>query len=216
MKLISVFLVLFGIQFIACQPPSAPKEEPENQQKGIEKSNQSTNPEGQSELSKSEVEEYQLYASKITRDAQKTLGQQLMQKVGESGTEGAVEFCNIQAIPLTDSLADFNRVSLKRLTNRPRNPDNMAEGKDLEVLKAYLKHLDSGEKAGIVHQIESEKIDFYFPILTNSFCLKCHGKPKVDVNQATLAVLAEKYPNDSALNYKENQLRGMWKISFPR
>lgn len=203
----SFTLFVFAFSLFACQPP-ANSDKAEQENKPTEKTNQSN-------LSDEEVAEYQVYATKIRQEAQNALGQKLMQKVGESGAEGAIEFCNINAIPLTDSVANLNHVSLKRLTNRPRNPENKAEGKELEILKTYIRELDSGKQLQTVHQIEPKNINFYYPILTNSFCLNCHGEPKVEVNETTLAALAEKYPNDSALNYRENQLRGIWKISFP-
>src|SRR5690606_20267398 len=52
----------------------------------------------------------------------------LLQNVGEAiqkgGTDYAVEFCNIQAMPLTDSIADHLKVYIQRLSDKNRNPDN--------------------------------------------------------------------------------------------
>tara|TARA_R110002072_G_scaffold256037_6_gene414828 strand:- start:4650 stop:5285 length:636 start_codon:yes stop_codon:yes gene_type:complete len=168
------------------------------------------------ELSNEELSEYKTLAENYSKEAQAALGQKLIKKVGELGTAGAVDFCNIHAIPLTDSVAKLQGVTIKRLTDRPRNPDNEAKENELMFLKNYIASLENGIELKSALHISPEKVNFYFPILTNSFCLNCHGTPKVQVNEATLAAISKKYPNDKALNYSDNQVRGMWSISFDR
>ncbi len=45
-------------------------------------------------------------------------------------------------------------------------------------------------------------------------CLKCHGKPNEHVQPETLATLKKRYPNDEAVGYDVNQVRGIWAIKF--
>ena len=47
-----------------------------------------------------------------------------------------------------------------------------------------------------------------------STCLKCHGKPDIDIAQGTLKKINQLYPNDLAKGYKLDDLRGLWKIEF--
>ncbi|MGB6037776.1 MAG: DUF3365 domain-containing protein, partial [Cryomorphaceae bacterium] len=54
----------------------------------------------------------------------------------------------------------------------------------------------------------------YYPITTNTMCLKCHGEPNTQVNQSTLAVLKALYPEDEATGYGENELRGIWVVQM--
>jgi hypothetical protein len=54
----------------------------------------------------------------------------------------------------------------------------------------------------------------FAPILTNGMCLQCHGEPGSDVDETTLAVIRKKYPNDLAIDYGLNELRGIWKVSW--
>ncbi|MBH1960062.1 MAG: hypothetical protein I8H68_08115 [Flavobacteriia bacterium] len=46
-------------------------------------------------------------------EAQQLLGSQLKQKIAEGGPENALEFCNINAIPLTDSISKKYKVTIK-------------------------------------------------------------------------------------------------------
>ena len=58
------------------------------------------------------------------------------------------------------------------------------------------------------------KVDFYYLIVTNSMCLKCHGKPEKNINRATLGKINKYNPKNQAVNYTLNEVRGMWYIEF--
>ena len=45
-------------------------------------------------------------------------------------------------------------------------------------------------------------------------CLQCHGTAKTQVKQNTLDELTKLYPEDKALGYDINQVRGIWNISY--
>jgi hypothetical protein len=45
-------------------------------------------------------------------------------------------------------------------------------------------------------------------------CLQCHGKPNVDINEATLGQIEKLYPNDKAVGYGLNELRGIWVVEM--
>ncbi len=57
-------------------------------------------------------------------------------------------------------------------------------------------------------------VGFYAPIITNTLCLQCHGKPGSDIKPKVLASLKDLYPNDMAKGYDANQVRGLWSIDF--
>ncbi len=69
------------------------------------------------------------------------------------------------------------------------------------------------EPETIVEEMDG-KTNLYFPIMTNSMCMQCHGKPGVDIENSTLAAIQGKYPEDKATGYSVNQVRGMWKVVF--
>lgn len=142
------------------------------------------------------------------------LGKNLMGQIQKNGTEAAVDFCNIKAIHLTDSMATVHNATIKRVTDKPRNTDNQANNEELKYIEHFKSVVASNkEPEAIVLENESD-VRFYYPITTNAMCLQCHGKPETDITPKTLLTLRERYPNDLATGYGLNQVRGIWSIKF--
>lgn len=139
------------------------------------------------------------------------LGANLMQAIKAGGPESAVPFCNTRALPLTDSMAVAQGVSIRRVSDRARNPLNVADSLELVQIDALREDLRLGIET--THRlVESEDmVTGYYPITTNDMCLKCHGKKGTDVAPATLSVLEALYPEDRA-----NELRGIWVVEMPK
>jgi len=140
------------------------------------------------------------------------LGKNLMGKIQSEGTIGALEFCNIQAIPLTDSMAKVHHSLISRVTDQPRNQDNLLADHEVPTLNLFKQRASDGVEQEPVLREENGKTYFYFPIMTNSMCMQCHGKPGTDIQNATLAAIKAKYPKDKATGYGVNEVRGMWKV----
>ena len=62
----------------------------------------------------------------------KVLGKNLMVAIQKKGTLEALSFCNIQAIPLTDSMSIKFNASIKRVSDKNRNPNNKANTEELQ------------------------------------------------------------------------------------
>lgn len=143
-------------------------------------------------------------------EAQKLLGSKLKEKIEQGGPENALEFCNINAIPLTESVAEKHRVTIKRVSDRYRNPDNAAGPEELAVIEQYKTMLASGKMPEAILKDDH----LYTPIVTNAMCLQCHGTPgkelKTELNQKIKAL----YPKDKATGYIENELRGIFSIKM--
>ena len=144
----------------------------------------------------------------------KALGKQLMKSIAKGGPSYAVEFCNVQALPITDSMSNHFNASIKRVSDRPRNPNNSANSIELEVIEKYKGLLASKEEIQPVVKEEEGGTRFYYPIKTNGMCLKCHGNAFSNINSKTLAKIDALYPEDKARGYGENQIRGIWSILF--
>lgn len=146
----------------------------------------------------------------ISRQAQQTLMKNVAMAMQEGGPAHAVEFCNTQAVPLTDSMAARFAVTVQRLSDRNRNPGN-AIATDAD--RAAWKRI-SEERQPFVAQRADGGAWFYKPIFMGMpTCLKCHGGAG-DIAPETQAVLADRYPADKAVGYREGDLRGLWKIGF--
>lgn len=168
-------------------------------------------PEGeQSGKAKTPADRGQEYAL----NTKKELGKNLMGIIQKKGTLKAVTFCNKQAYPITDSMAVAQNASIKRVSDKPRNPQNKASKKELKIIEKFKKAIANNHEYKPVTEIENGMVKFYAPITTNSMCLQCHGNPKEDVEPMVLKALANLYPKDKALGYNVNEVRGIWSITY--
>ena len=146
--------------------------------------------------------------------AKDALGKNLMKSIQEKGTLGALEFCNVKALAITDSISQGINAQIKRVSDKPRNPKNTANTEELGYISYFKGLLASGTEPKPIIKKEGDKVHFYFPIATNAMCLQCHGQPNEQVQPVTMAKLQELYPSDKALGYSANEVRGIWAVSF--
>jgi hypothetical protein len=147
----------------------------------------------------------------ITTVAQKTLGGTLMKQVATNGAVAALEFCNLEALPITDSVASTYNVVIQRISEKNRNPKNALNSQlDIQIWEAYLNN----EANGIIQKTdESGKTVFYKPIkMAMETCLNCHGNIET-IKPQVAEKIKELYPNDKATGFSMNDLRGMWKVT---
>lgn len=143
------------------------------------------------------------------------LAKNLMGALGRGGTIEALEFCNLRAIPITDSMSVAQNVKIKRVSDRPRNLNNIASKEEIELISMFQKKIDNKEAyKPIVKNLGNGRKQFYAPIVTNQMCLQCHGKRNDQVKSYTLETIKKLYPKDIALGYAENQVRGLWSIQY--
>ena len=143
---------------------------------------------------------------------QSQLGKNLIAALQRGGTQEAIPFCNVKAIPITDSMAMTTRARIQRVTNRPRNPSNQANEFEVSLIEEYQLLLSKGQKLQAQSITDSAGDIHYFPILTNAMCLQCHGQSGREVQAVTLENLKQYYPQDKALGYGPNEVRGLWKV----
>ncbi|QVY64709.1 DUF3365 domain-containing protein [Polaribacter sp. Q13] len=142
------------------------------------------------------------------------LGKNLMSKIQKEGTLAALKFCNVKAFPLTDSMSVVHKATIKRVSDKPRNPKNKADAIENGYITVFKEEAKLNKESVPVVIESAENVKVYYPIKTNSMCLQCHGKPTVDIKNSTLAQIDKLYPNDLAIGYSENQVRGIWSITF--
>ena len=147
----------------------------------------------------------------IALSTKKVLGRNLMSAMKNEGPLHALEFCNVQALPLTDSMSRVHNVTIQRVSNKNRNPLNAASEKETGYISDFQKLIDANKETEPLVISEGTNSIFYYPIVTNDMCLKCHGTPSKEV----ALKIKELYPSDLATGYSENQVRGIWKVVFP-
>lgn len=142
------------------------------------------------------------------------LGKNLMGKIQKEGTLAALDFCNIKAFPLTDSMSVVHKATIKRVSDKPRNAKNLANTLENGYIKIFKEDIKSNKESEPIVVESSENVKVYYPIKTNGMCLQCHGKPSLDIKTNTLSQIKKLYPKDMATGYSENEVRGIWSVTF--
>lgn len=148
-------------------------------------------------------------------ETKKVLGKNLMGTIQKEGTEAALKFCNVNAIPLTDSMSVHYNAKIKRVSDKNRNPNNKANAEELGYIEQFKKDLMAQKEIQPIVVEKAEKRHFYYPIETNTMCLQCHGKQE-SIKPEVLKKIKILYPNDLAVGYNENEVRGIWSITFDK
>lgn len=169
-------------------------------------------PSGQVETSvPTEVpEDLEARGRRITTQAFTALSSRLMQAVKAEGVQGAVSYCKLTALPLIDSLSQVEKVSIRRTSEKYRNPADAPTPQELKHLQTFAEQRKKGEVPGAVVDGRT----FYAPILIVPACLKCHGKVGETLAESDYAHILKNYSEDKATGYVPGELRGMWVVDF--
>lgn len=144
------------------------------------------------------------------------LGKNLMGTIQNKGALEALEFCNVRAYPLTDSMAVVHNANIKRISDKPRNQKNKANKEELDYIETFKNLLSEKKEVNPIVKETEDDVHVYYPIVTNSMCLQCHGKAETNIKPDILKSLTLLYPEDKAIGYSENHVRGIWNVSFKK
>ncbi|SFC12514.1 Tll0287-like domain-containing protein [Kaistella jeonii] len=144
------------------------------------------------------------YATQTKKLLMKNVGQQIQ----KGGVESALDYCNIEAMPLTKSMSDKHGLVISRVSDKMRNLKNVANSEELKLIEHYKKQLLAGE---LLKPVQTET-HYYEPLITNAMCLQCHGEVGKNIQPKVAEKIAQLYPNDLATGYKENEIRGLISI----
>jgi hypothetical protein len=194
--IVNIFLIVGTLILISCN------------QKDASKTDHNAEIEVKKEINYLEV------GKELALKTKSNLGQNLARAITEKGPEGAVEFCNIKAIPITDSMSLLLGAKIKRVSDQPRNPDNQANDVELAYIKKWKDaHANGVDLPPMITEVDQKKIGYY-PIITNPMCMQCHGTPGKDINSATLAKIKNLYSTDKATGYNLEELRGIFVVEM--
>lgn len=149
--------------------------------------------------------------AEITAAVGKTLLSTVQQKMGEGGVEGAIDYCRLNALPITDSLARHYNVEIKRTALRTRNEKNKPTASEMEV---FTKMATMHTPKPILQFADGHQPVYYAPITLNDFCQVCHGTLGETMTFETDSLIKMHYPLDEATGFITNDLRGMWVVQF--
>jgi hypothetical protein len=143
-----------------------------------------------------------------------TLSAALKTTIATQGIEGALKYCNVAAFPITNLYATSNKAMVKRISLKNRNDNNKPDSLGTSMLTLYENEKSKAQilKEKIV--FDGEAIHYFKPILVQALCLNCHGQVGKTLDAKNYAVITKLYPNDKAVDYQLNELRGAWHITF--
>lgn len=153
--------------------------------------------------------------NKISESSFLAMRLNIMRAMGENGISGAAQYCNVEALNITDSLSKAFDVQIRRTTLKLRNPKNAPTTDEKEML-AYFESLSSSgvqPKDSLV-RISDKEILYVRPIFTQVICQNCHGSLGSTLTNDNYAVIKNLYPDDQAIGYNSGDLRGMWSIKM--
>lgn len=154
--------------------------------------------------------DFMVLGDSLANISQQTLLYNVGNAIKHGGPVNAIQFCNVNALRLTDSLSRANNVTISRITRKARNPKNKATESELML----LAELENNSITDTLIENVNNRI-YYKSIRTGMpTCLKCHGTTDADIDAATLEKLKALYPKDEATNYSIGEFRGAWKIVF--
>ena len=162
-------------------------------------------------ISEETYAEFQKKGTEISNNAQSVLLANVGKAIQTGGTVYAVEFCNLEASGIVDSLNQANNCVISRVSEKNRNLQNKLK---TSTEKGLWKIFETKNLTDTLIQ-EQNKLVYYKSIKTGlPACLKCHGQPGSDIEPSTFDKIQSLYPADLATGYKLNDFRGLWKIEF--
>lgn len=162
--------------------------------------------------------DYEALGANITAQSQGAILSQLSHVMQTQGVEAALEYCNLNALNIMDSLSKKHKCQIRRTSLKLRNPANSPRNDDEVMLLQQFHEEYQQSKTLQSRLIERDgRYIYYKPIIIMmETCLKCHGKPDTQISSATLAKIQKLYPNDQAIHYEMNDFRGMWIVEFEK
>jgi hypothetical protein len=140
----------------------------------------------------------------------------LKSKMKSGGVHQAITFCNKNAFPLVDSISTANGAAIKRVSFKYRSPINQPDSLETVVLNNYHNAIVNNKKLTPLVYSNDYENRYFSPIKIKSLCITCHGTPGETMEETDYEFIQKKYPDDLAINYKLDDLRGIWSITFSK
>lgn len=150
----------------------------------------------------------------IAENFQKDLQNTLTTSIQEAGIENSIDKCKLKSIELESQYSKKEKWHIKRISDKYRNPDHKPDAFESSVLEKWKEELKAGKALAPVVSNANGYIKVLKPIvMKNQLCLQCHGT-NLDISETTSQAIQKSYPNDTAVNYKLDELRGAFSLTF--
>ena len=137
----------------------------------------------------------------------------LLNQVQANGVASALDVCSDTAQVLTNEFGLQRGVFIKRISVKNRNTNNIPDAYEQNALNSFQEMLRNKKLDGKTELAELVKeggftyLRYMKPILIQPECLNCHGSESTMLEEVS-RLIAQRYPNDKALDYKPGELRG--------
>ncbi len=168
-------------------------------------------------MNEEEIQVYKEKGAMISGSLISAMQIELKRELMAGGPVGAVDYCNLRALELTDSLARAHGVQLRRVSEKLRNPLNAPDLADARALRVFRSHVDMSTPPAEVmqkfHRGQREIVRYYKPLFVAAPCMNCHGDA-AGFSGDLSAALQERYPADQATGYSPGDWRGLLRVEF--
>ena len=149
-------------------------------------------------------------AKDLLKETAKQYKNTLIQGLQHNNLIKALKYCNkeVEQLVSKDNEKGF---AIKRISLRPRNKNNYPNLYEKEILEKFnkLSLIDNKdlalEHSDIIKDENINKFVYVKAIRIKEVCLNCHGS---NINDDLKKEIQKLYPDDKAINYKLNDIRG--------
>jgi hypothetical protein len=161
-------------------------------------------------------QEYLQKGEEIVHLTQSELLKNVTHAMKTGGPGYAIDFCNMRARLLKDSLSQRFNCEIRRIAVKYRNPKDMPQSKtEKDQLFQYQEAFQKGDPIEPELYLFDDRMEYYQPIIIDKgTCLVCHGNPGTQIAEETMEKIKARYPDDLATGFALNDFRGAWKITF--
>lgn len=141
----------------------------------------------------------------------------LMGALDRGGATEAIAFCADSAQARSARHA-AEGVTLRRVSERVRNPENRPDERERRLLAIMAANHAAGAGTEVTELFTDDggmrHLQYLRPIVVQERCVTCHGDPS-GFPREVRALLAERYPADSATGYAAGDFRGAISVRVP-
>ena len=138
---------------------------------------------------------------------------ELSRDMDQGGPAGAIRTCHIDTTSAAYRAARAEGLNVGRTSDRLRAPTNRPQPWAEPIVKEY-----AGKRAADVEGFAvdlGDRVGVLRPIAERQVCAACHGDP-AGFDARVRAELADRYPDDRALNFRTGDLRGWFWVEIPK
>lgn len=143
----------------------------------------------------------------------------LKQKSGnvlEDHINDPVRKANINWIHDMDSLEKVYEAEINYLSLITSKESQIISPMEAELLDAYQYNIDKNiSLTENIQKTEKGNLLYNKPIvISSSSCLRCHGKPNVEVAEQAMSSINEQFPSSKIYGYEMGSVIGFWSIQL--